>query len=73
MYDAPMSSPALDPASGSVRWFATTGGAALHTFRGHQGNVRRLKFVQLPEGPNLVSGSSDKTVKFWSLAPLEGR
>jgi WD40 repeat protein/serine/threonine protein kinase len=54
-------------------WNARTGGAALHTFRGHQGNVRRLKFVQLPEGPNLVSGSSDKTVKFWSLAPLEGR
>jgi WD40 repeat protein/serine/threonine protein kinase len=54
-------------------WNARTAGAALHTFRGHQGNVRRLKFVQLPEGPNLVSGSSDKTVKFWSLAPLEGR
>jgi len=54
-------------------WNARTGGAALHTFRGHQGNVRRLKFVQLPEGLNLVSGSSDKTVKFWSLAPLEGR
>jgi WD40 repeat protein len=53
-------------------WDARTG-ALLHTFRGHKGNVRRLKFVRLAEGLNLVSGSSDKTVKFWSLAPLEMR
>jgi len=53
-------------------WDARTG-APLHTFRGHKGNVRRLKFVRLPEGLHLVSGSSDKTVKFWSLAPLERR
>jgi WD40 repeat protein len=53
-------------------WNARTG-APLHTFRGHKGNVKRLKFVQLPEGLHLVSGSSDKTVKFWSLAPLERR
>ena len=67
------------------RWLASGGtdctvkvwdvrtGTALHTFRGHKGNVRRLKFVRLPEGLHLVSGSSDKTVKFWSLAPLERR
>jgi WD40 repeat protein len=53
-------------------WDALTG-ASLHTFRGHKGNVKRLKFVQLPEGLHLVSGSSDKTVKVWSLAPLERR
>ena len=53
-------------------WDARTG-APLHTFRGHQGNVIRLKFVQLPEGLHLVSGSWDRTVKFWPLTPLERR
>jgi WD40 repeat protein len=50
-------------------WDAQTA-TLLHTFRGHQGNVIRLRFVQLPEGLHLASGSSDRTVKLWPLMPL---
>ncbi|MCI0539514.1 MAG: WD40 repeat domain-containing protein [Verrucomicrobiales bacterium] len=53
-------------------WDAGTG-TLLHTYRGHQGNVTRLKFLQLREGLHLASGSSDRTVKFWPLTPLERR
>jgi WD40 repeat protein len=67
------------------RWLASGGtdctvkvwdarmGTLLHTFRGHQGKVSRLKFVQLPEGLHLASGSWDRTVRLWPLSALERR
>jgi hypothetical protein len=38
-------------------------GRALHECRGHEGSVRSLVFAA--DGRTLVSGSEDKTVRFW--------
>ncbi|HTL55484.1 MAG TPA: WD40 repeat domain-containing protein, partial [Candidatus Limnocylindrales bacterium] len=51
-------------------WDACTG-ALLHTFRGHKGEVMRLRFLTQPEGMRLISGSWDGTIKFWDLHAAE--
>jgi WD40 repeat protein len=55
----------------TVRIWDLKTAAVLRTFRGHQGVVTRLKFVQLAQGLHLLSGSSDRTVRCWSLAPAK--
>ena len=51
-------------------WDAQTG-ALLYTFRGHKGEVARLRFLSHPEGMRLISASLDGMVKFWDLKPVE--
>ena len=45
-------------------WDARTG-ELLETLRGHDGNVWSVAFT--PDGHGLVSGSEDKTLKYWDV------
>ena len=49
-------------------WDARTG-ELLETLRGHGNKVRSVAFT--PDGRGLVSGSWDKTVKYWDVSRLE--
>ena len=51
-------------------WDAQTG-ELLHTFRGHKGEILRVRFFQLPDGLRLISGSRDGTIKYWNLQPFQ--
>jgi len=48
-------------------WDARTG-ELLKTLRGHEGWVCDVEFT--PDGCGLVSGSSDKTLKYWDVSRL---
>jgi WD40 repeat protein/serine/threonine protein kinase len=62
------------------RWVASAGedstvkvwdsrtGTLIHSFRGHTGVVTNVAFT--PDGRRLISGSRDRTMKVWDLAPL---
>ena len=48
-------------------WDARTG-ELLETLRGHGNKVRSVTFT--PDGRGLVSGSMDKTLKYWDVSRL---
>ena len=48
-------------------WDARTG-ELLETLRGHGNGVQSVSFT--PDGRGLVSGSSDKTLKYWDVSRL---
>jgi len=48
-------------------WDARTG-ELLETLRGHSGMVWSMAFT--PDGRGLVSGSLDKTLKYWDISSL---
>jgi len=50
-------------------WDARTGGL-LGTLRGHRDRVQSVTFT--PDGRGLVSGSLDKTMKYWDVSSLAG-
>jgi len=51
-------------------WDARTG-ELLETLRGHEGVAWSVAFT--PDGRGLVSGSSDKTLKYWDISRLASR
>jgi len=50
-------------------WDARTG-ELLERLRGHKDSVGSLAFIDIPDGRGLVSGSWDKTLKYWDISRL---
>ena len=55
--------------NGMLSLYQTIGGAHIHDFTGHNGDVNAV--AASPDGKYLVSGSADQTVRVWNLQTSE--